>query len=166
MKRPGADSVRVAILSAVVSVSSYLCGRTFTALFHGASAVVGGLWSLITVVIVLQQTRRDTLDSAWKRLFGTLTGAVLSGVYLSILPYSLIGMAACIGVTVLAGHALGAPDHARLAAITVAIVMVTAGVNPDLAPALDATLRFAESAIGAGVTIVAVHLWPEALPRR
>jgi len=166
VKRPGANAIRAAILSAVVAVLSYLGGRNFTALFHGASATVGGLWSLITSTIVLQKTRHETLDSAWRRLFGTLTGAVLSGLYLSVMPFSLFGMGLCIGVTVLVGQVLGAPDHARLAAITVGIVMVTASVNPDMAPALDAALRFTESVIGAAITIIAVHVWPESLPRR
>jgi uncharacterized membrane protein YccC len=125
---------------------------------------VGGLWSLISAVVVLQATRRDTTASAWKRLIGTLVGAVLSGVYLSALPFSLPGMAFCIGVTVLAGQTLGAPDHARLAAITVAVIMVTARSDPTLAPWLDAALRFGESTIGTGITVAAVHLWPEALP--
>ena len=125
---------------------------------------MGGLWSLIFTVVVLQATRRETTASAWKRVVGTLVGAVLSGAYLSVLPFSLPGTALCIGVTVLAGQALGAPDHARLAAITVAVVMVTAHADPTLSPWLDAALRFGESGIGTAVTVAAVHAWPGALP--
>jgi uncharacterized membrane protein YccC len=162
----GRDGLRVAVLSAVVSSLAYLGGSRFTALFHGASAVVGGLWSMISAVVVLQATRRATTDSAWRRLFGTLIGAVLSGVYLAILPFSLFGMAACIGATVLAGQATGAPDHARLAAITVAVIMVTSSVDPALSPALNAALRFGESCIGTAITVASVYAWPEALPAR
>src|SRR5260221_11239002 len=112
MPRMGRDALRVAVLSAVVSSLAYLAGSRFTALFHGASAVVGGLWSLISAVVVMQATRRETTDSAWRRLFGTLVGAILSGIYLAILPFSLAGMAVWIRANVLADQALGAPDPA------------------------------------------------------
>ncbi len=159
--RPGREELRIAVLSAAVSTLAYLGGSRFTALFHGASALVGGLWSMISAVVVLQATRRETIMSAWRRIFGTLIGAVISGIYLLVLPYSLVGMAVCIGATVLLGQATGSPDHARLAAITVAVIMVTSSVNPTLSPILNAALRFAESCIGAGITVLAAHLWPE-----
>jgi len=163
-KPPRRDAVRVAILSAIVASLSFLAGSRFTALFHGSSAIVGGLWSLISAVVVLQATRRGTVDSAWRRLFGTFIGAALSAIYLSLFPFSLAGMALCIGATVLAGQAAGAPDHARLAAITVAVVMVTAKADPAMPPVLDAALRFVESCIGTAITAAAVFSWPESLP--
>jgi uncharacterized membrane protein YccC len=170
-ERPGSPAkpqlrevIRVAVLSAVVSSLSFLVGSRFTALFHGSSAIVGGLWSMISAVVVLQATRRGTFDSAWRRLFGTLIGAVLSAIYLSLLPFSVAGLALCVGLTVLAGQAAGAPDHARLAAITVAVVMVTAKADPTVSPVLDAALRFVESGIGTAITVAAVFAWPEALP--
>jgi uncharacterized membrane protein YccC len=157
----GREQVRVAVLSAAVSSLAYLGGSRFTARFHGASAVIGGLWSMISAVVVLQPTRRGTLTSAGRRILGTLIGAVISGLYLSILPYSLIGMTVCIGLTVLLGQATDTPDHARLAAITVAVIMITSAAEPAFSPSLNAVLRFAESCIGAGITVLAAHLWPE-----
>ena len=158
------EAVRVAILSAVVASFSFLLGSRFTALFHGSSATVGGLWSLISAVVVLQATRRATLDSAWRRLFGTFIGAALSAIYLSLFPFSVAGLALCVGVSVLGGLVAGTPDHARLAAITVAVVMVTAKADPTVSPLLDAALRFVESCIGTAITAAAVFAWPEALP--
>ncbi len=157
----GLAAVRFAVISALVSSLAYLGGSRFTALFHGSSAVVGGLWSMIAAVVVLQSTRRETLTSAGLRVLGTLVGAIISAIYLLFLPYSLVGMTVCIGLTVLLGQAMGAPTHARLAAITVAVIMATSHVNPALSPVLNAALRFAESCIGAGITVLAVHAWPE-----
>jgi len=157
----GREELRMAVLSAAVSTLAYLGGSRFTALFHGASAVVGGLWSMISAVVVLQATRRETITSASRRVLATLIGAVISAIYLLVFPYSLVGMAVCIGATVLLGQVTGSPDHARLAAITVAVIMVTSSVSPTLSPILNAALRFAESCIGAGTTVVAAHVWPE-----
>jgi uncharacterized membrane protein YccC len=161
---PRREAVRVAILSAIVATLSFLLGSRFTALFHGSSAIVGGLWSLISAVVVLQATRRATIDLVWRRLFGTFIGAALSAIYLSLFPFSLAGLAPCVGASVLGGLAAGAPDHARLAAITVAVVMATAKADPTVPPLLDAALRFAESCIGTAITAAAVFAWPEALP--
>ena len=70
-------------------------------------------------------------------------------------------MAAAIGVVMLLCRVLGVPDHARLASITVAVIMVTSTFHPGLNPVLNAALRFSESCIGAALAVTGVLLWPE-----
>jgi uncharacterized membrane protein YccC len=164
VKRPGGNALRMAVLSAVVSGLAFLGGSRFTALFHGMSALLGGLWSMISALVVLQSSRRHTIDSSLRRVLGTLIGAVVSAVYLSVLPFSAWGMVACVGVTVLIGEMVGAPDHARLAAITAVIVMGTVVANPAVPPAVAAALRFTEACIGTAVAVAAVFLWPQGRP--
>jgi uncharacterized membrane protein YccC len=94
------------------------------------------------------------------RILGTLVGAIISAAYLSWLPFTAIGMAASILVTVLLCHAARIPDHARLAAITVAVIMVLSSANPTLSPVLNAALRFTESCIGTAIAVLAVVTWP------
>ena len=154
------DAARVAVQSALVSLVSYSCGFYFSSFFHGASASIGGLWSLISGVLVLQATRRNTWSSAWLRILGTLVGAIISAAYLSWLPFTALGMAASILVTILLCHAARIPDHARLAALTVAVIMVLSSVNPTLNPVLSAALRFTESCIGTAIAVLTVVLWP------
>jgi uncharacterized membrane protein YccC len=139
-----------------------VCGFYFTSLFHGASAGIGGLWSLISGIVVLQSTRRNTWSSACLRILGTLVGSIISAAYLSRLPFSAVGMAVCIFVTVLVCHTIRIPDHARLAAITVALIMVMSSNQPGLSPVLSATLRFCESCIGTAIAVLAVLLWSDA----
>jgi uncharacterized membrane protein YccC len=129
-------------------------------LFHGASARIGGLWSMVSGIVVLQATRRTTWSSAWLRVLGTLIGSIIGAVYLSLLPFSAIGMAVSIFGTVLLCHAARIPDHARLAALTVAVIVVLSSVNQALSPILNAALRFAESCIGTALAVLAVVTWP------
>jgi uncharacterized membrane protein YccC len=138
-----------------------VCGFSLTSLFHGASAGIGGLWSLISGIVVLQSTRRNTWSSACLRILGTLVGSIISAVYLSRLPFSAVGMAACIFATVLLCHTVRIPDHARLAAITVALIMVMSGIHPGLSPVLSAVLRFCESCIGTAIAVLGVLLWSD-----
>jgi len=159
------DRVSVAIQNALVALAAYLLGFYFTASFHGKSSSIGGLWSLISAIVVLQATSRDTWKSAVLRVLGTLIGAMLGGGYLYLLPFSPVGMAVSIGLTVLLCQALKVPDHGRLAAITVALIMVIASSNPELSPLANAALRFIESVIGAGIVVLAVLLWPKAVQK-
>ena len=156
------DDVVVALRTAVVCLAAYVAGRGFTSLFHAGSAILGGVWSVVSGIVVLQATLEDTRGSAALRVLGTFIGAAISAVYLVLLPFSAIGMAACVGVTVLFCLAVGVPDHARLAAVTVVIILAVSVAAPSLSPVTNAVLRFLESCIGAGIAMLAVLL----LPRR
>lgn len=153
--------LRMATQITLVALASYWTGTHFTGLFHGDSSIIGGLWSAISGIVVLQATQRDTWSSAWLRILGTFIGAVISAAYLSILPFSPLGMAAAIFITVLICHAARIPDHARLASITVAVIMVVASMSPTLNPLQNAGLRFIESCIGTAMAILAILIWPE-----
>ena len=154
------DAVRIALQIALVSLASYTCGSYFTGLFHGASARIGGLWSMLSGIVVLQATRRTVWSSACLRVLGTLIGSIIGAAYLSLLPFSAIGMAVCIFGTVLLCHAARISDHAGLATLTVAVIMVLSSVNPALSPILSAALRFAESCIGAALAVLAILTFP------
>ena len=155
------DRISVALENAVVCLAAYLAGAFFTSSFHGRSSSIGGLWCLISGIVVLQATTRDAWQSAVLRVLGTLIGAIIGGLYLYVFPFSPIGMAASVGLTVLLCQALNVPDHGRLAAITVALIIVISSGNPELSPFVNAALRFSESVIGAGIAVLAVLLWPK-----
>ncbi len=154
------DATRVAVQTALVTLASYMAGLHTTGVFHGASASLGGLWSAISGIVVLQATQRDTWTSAWLRLVGTAIGSIISAAYLTVLAFSPIGMAASVFATVLVCYGARIPDHARLAAITVTVIMVTASINPALNPIENAALRFSESCIGIAMAVLAVLMWP------
>jgi uncharacterized membrane protein YgaE (UPF0421/DUF939 family) len=154
------NATSVAVQTALVSLASYLCGFYFTALFHSASAPIGGLWAAISGIVVLQATRRETWSTASLRILGTFIGSILSAAYLSLLPFSPIGMAGCIFATVLVCHAVRVPDHARLGASTVAVIMVVASSDPTLNAILSASLRFSESCIGTAMAVLTVLMRP------
>ncbi len=156
----GTANIVVAVRTAVVCLAAYLAGSAFTALFHGGATVIGGVWSVISGIVVLQATLQDTRGSAMLRVLGTLIGAVVAAIYLSLFPFNPLGMAICVGVAVLFCQAIGVPDHARLAAITIVIVLAVSVALPAVSPWVNALLRFIESCIGAGIATLAVLLAP------
>lgn len=149
-----------ALQIAVVCLVGYVVGSYVTALFNGETASVGGLWSAISGLVVLQATTHDTWRAASLRVLGSLLGAVIAVVYLSFLPFSPIGMAVTVGLTFYLCQLVGAPQHGRLGAITVAVIMVLAGANPQLSPVTNGVLRFVESCIGTGIALAAVAVTP------
>jgi uncharacterized membrane protein YccC len=155
------DALRVALQNAGVCLAAYPAGFYFTRALEGVSMEIGGLWAVISGIVVLQATRRQTWTAAGLRLLGSLIGALISGAYLSFLPFSYLAMAALIGSTMLLCQVIGVPDHARLAGITVAVIMVVSRIHPEINPLMNAAMRFLESMIGAVLAVLAVLAWPE-----
>ena len=153
----------ISVQIALVALLAYWIGLRFTALFPGYFPKIGGLWSAISAVIVVQLSKKDTADSAWLRVIGTALGAAISALYLSLFPFHAVGMGASIFASSLICTSLNMNSWMRLSAITVLVVMVTASLNPALNPALNALLRFCESCIGSAVAVILISLWPKAL---
>lgn len=154
------DAHRVAIQIALVSLASYLIGQSITGYFHGASAKTGGMWAVMSGIVVLQQIRSQPVTSGWRQIAATLIGAVFGAAYLSTLPFSALGMGACIFMAVLLCHALRIPEQVSLAALAVGVVMVVSSLHPTLHPVLSAVLRFIEACIGTVAASLAIMLWP------
>ena len=148
---------------AVAALLAYWLGLRFTALFPGYFPKIGGLWSAISAVIVVQIGKKDTESSAWLRVVGTAFGAAISAIYLSLFPFHAVGMGASIFFSSLICTSWNMNSLMRLSAITVLVVMVTVSLNPALNPALNALLRFCESCIGSAVAVSLIALWPVAL---
>ena len=147
----------IALEGVLITLLAYVLGSRFTAIFHGASAQVGGVWSVISGLVVLQSTIRETLKSSLLRTIGTFIGALICAVYLSLFGFSLIGMALCAGLTLAVCYLLDIFEYARLAAATVVIIAALSQTSPGVPPFLNAFLRFSESTIGVGVCILSVY---------
>ena len=151
------------ILSAQLALGAllaYWIGFRFTSLFPDYLPKIGGLWSAISVVVVIQATRRETASSAFLRIIGSAIGALVSGLYLTLFKFSALGLGVSVLLTGLICTTLNRPSSSRLSAITVLVVMVTASLDSALNPMVNALLRLAESCIGSIIAFCIVVLWP------
>ena len=158
------ERIRIPLEIALSALLAYLVGFWFTGFFPGYLPKIGALWSAISAIVVTQLTSRETVSSATLRILGSAIGATISAITLSLLPFHPLAMASAIFVTVLICHQLNLPGHARLASITVIVVMVTASLDPRLNPGLNALLRFIESCLGTAIamfTVWASTVWPK-----
>ena len=144
----------------LISVFAYLAGNNLTFFFHGPTATIGGLWAVISAIIVIQENGRETTKSALQRIIGSFIGAVLSGLYLFFFPFSIIGYALCMGVGALTCYLIRLPIHIHLTGVTISVVMIVSAVSQDIDPIMNSSLRFAESFLGSIVAILVAYIRP------
>ncbi|HEU5398348.1 MAG TPA: FUSC family protein [Gammaproteobacteria bacterium] len=156
-RKPWRMTLIVCLEGMLITLLGYHLGSRFTAIFHGASAEIGGIWSAISGLVVLQSTIRETLKSSLLRTIGTAIGALICALYLSLFGFSLPGMALCAGLTLAICYVLDIFEYARLAAATVVIIAAVSAQSPQIPPFLNAFLRFSEATIGVGVCILCVY---------
>ena len=123
------------------------------------SASIGALWCAIAGMTTLQTTVSETWQAMRAQLLGTFTGAVIAAVYLAFFPFSAIGMALCIGATVLACRLSSYADNGRQAAVNVAVIMVISSLHPDLNSFANSALRFIEACVGTAIALLLMHAW-------
>jgi uncharacterized membrane protein YccC len=175
MHRPGRRSVREALTHGVAlglsSLIAYALVTTVLAHLHSVSRaddMIGGVWAVIATLFVYRYPYDQSLSAALSRVVATLVSFVLCLAYLLFLPFSPWGMAVLIGLGTLVTTLIGRPEDTITAAITTAVVMVSAGVSPDHAWQ-QPILRLADTVVGAAAGLafawIAMHIsrWDKAL---
>jgi hypothetical protein len=66
---------QTALQIALVSLASYICGEAVTGYFHSASAKTGGMWAVMSAVVVLQPSRGESAPRVWRLIAATLIGS-------------------------------------------------------------------------------------------
>jgi uncharacterized membrane protein YgaE (UPF0421/DUF939 family) len=118
----------------------------------GPSDFLDRMWAVVATVFVFRDTRALSLSAGIARLMATCVSFALCVVYLSIFPFTPVGMAALIGVGTVAMALLGRRDDIITAGITTAVVMLVAAMSPE-----DAWhqpfLRLADTMVGVAVGV-------------
>jgi uncharacterized membrane protein YccC len=148
-----------AIKAFTVMLLSYSGGIYFTGLIHPDSALFGAMWASVSGLASLQDDLPGTRIAATLRVWGTLVGAVIAALYLSFLPFSLLGLTVAAGLAAGAGALLQLTDGGRLSAITVTVIAILTVINPDLHPVSNASLRFLESCLGSAMALLVALAW-------
>jgi uncharacterized membrane protein YccC len=138
MQRPGAGEVRVAVLDsallAVACLFSYWLIAGLLSRLHGVSrteGIIGGLWAAIATIFVSKGSYQQSVAAAVSRVAGTLVSFAVCFVYLIFLPVHLWAFALLIGVSALVPALAGRPADVATAAITTAVLLALAPLNPQ-----------------------------------
>jgi len=150
-------AARSIVNNLIIAVLAYLLGFYFTSMFHTLTAEIGGMWSVISGVLVMENTAPKTLKSGQLRVIASFIGAFLSGLYLYLFDFSVLGFAVCIGLGSLICHLFRIPSHIKATGVTIAVIMIISFAIKDSNPVLNAALRFGESIIGALVAVLVAY---------
>lgn len=148
------DIVARAIEGGIVGSLAFLTGRHLTQAVEGPGAIIGAIWSAIAGLVVLQTGRKEILRFSALQAVGTFLGALISGLYLLVLPPSVWGLALCTFLTAVACYVVRIPDQARLASAAAVVIMGVSILSKRNAPLVNAELRFVESVIGLTLAVI------------
>lgn len=148
-----------AFLAAASLVSYWLIADVLSLLRTGSRTedIIGGVWAAIAAIFVSKSSYQQSVAAAVSRVAGTSVSFVLCFVYLVFLPVHLWAFALLIGLSALAPTLAGRPADAPTAAITTAVLLGLAPLDPHRAW-LQPPLRLADTVVGAIVGIAAAWL--------
>jgi uncharacterized membrane protein YccC len=116
------------------------------------SDFLGGMWAVAATVFVFRETHVRSLSAGVARLIATCVSFALCLLYLSLFPFTPVGMAVLIGIGTVAMALLGRRDDIVTAGITTAVVMVVAAMSPEHAWQ-QPLLRLFDTVVGIAVGV-------------
>ncbi|AMO22630.1 FUSC family protein [Ramlibacter tataouinensis] len=108
------------------------------------------LYALVGAVIVTDISPVQTRELAWRRLAGTVVGAVAGAVFTQFLPAGPIAIGASILVAMFISGLLRLQPAAKIAGYVCGIVVLEHGDQPWV----YALFRFAETVLGIGMAVL------------
>jgi uncharacterized membrane protein YccC len=117
-----------------------------------------GYWAAITAMIVLQASLGAAIKESWVRVAATAIGAAVAMPFVAFFGQSLVVFGVAVFVTVILCSVLRLQAGLRVAATTVAIIMLISHPGRPWAPGIH---RFLEVSFGIIVAlVVAKVMWP------
>lgn len=150
--------LRSAVITALVLLA-YFLGYGLDELIptHVTAAVIGALWSAVTVLAVFKDQWPDTRSSFWSILSSGAVGAVAAMIYLVYVPPHMVSLALVMGLSLLLSQLLGFADRGRQVVSTLLLIVIFSHLNSS-APWLNASMRLAEVVVGALVGLLGGYL--------
>ena len=133
-------------------ITYWIMTRTLSRFVDVPSDFLGGMWAVVATVFVFRETRLGSLSAGIARLIATCVSFALCLLYLSLFPFTPVGMAALIAIGTLVMALLGRREDIVTAGITTAVVMVVAAMSPADAWQ-QPLLRLADTMVGIAVGV-------------
>jgi uncharacterized membrane protein YccC len=134
-------------------ITYWLMSAVFSHFSYGPSSqVVGRLWAIVATVYVFRETRVKSLSASIGRMIATGVSFVLCLVYLVLLPFTPLGLVVVLVGGTLVMMVLGRREEVGLAAVTTAVIMLVAAIDPHDAWR-QPLLRLMDTLIGVAVGV-------------
>ncbi len=148
----------LALEAAVVGLSSYGVGIAFGSLIHQPAIRIGGLWTMVSALVVLQALAKESQEAAMIRVVGSFFGALISGIVCSVWGYGYWQLFVVIFISIYLMSVVLDERAVRLSSITGAVIVIIGIMKPEQTAWLNAMARFLESVLGVSIALVIVLL--------
>ncbi|QVL55191.1 MAG: FUSC family protein [Simkaniaceae bacterium] len=150
-------NVVYALQLSIVSGVSYFLGYFLSGFTLPTVAEVGGLWSVISGVLVIKQHQSESYSAGFGRLLGTLVGCVVSAICLYI-PEMIFALLLNIFITSLICTSIPKLKELNFqACITSAVIIIIWQLGSKNNEWLFSFSRFIESVAGVSVAIAVAN---------
>ncbi|MCE5360900.1 FUSC family protein [Candidatus Igneacidithiobacillus taiwanensis] len=150
--------LRSAIITVLVLIAYFLgYGLDELVPTHVTAAVIGALWSAVTVLAVFKDHWQETRTSFWATLSSGVLGAIAAVIYLTYIPANMASLAAVMSLSLLLSQLLGFADRGRQVVSTLLLIVIFSHLNTS-APWLNASMRMGEVVLGAGTGLLGGYL--------
>jgi uncharacterized membrane protein YccC len=119
--------------------------------------LLGGMWAVVATIFVYRDSYKESGRASVSRLLATLLSFGLCLAYLLIFPFHPWAMATLIGMSAIILTMAGRPNDVITTGITIAVVMVVAGIAPQHAWK-QPILRLVDTAVGIAVGFAAAWI--------
>jgi uncharacterized membrane protein YccC len=153
LRRPSVRDLVNSIVMALACLIAYQANTTLLSVFvDRVNDLLGGMWAAVAAAFVFRDTRQHSLSAGAARLIATCVSFALCLLYLWFFRPTAVGMAFVLAAGTIVMITLDRRDDVITTAITTAVVMVVAILNPA-----DATsqplLRLFDTVVGISVGV-------------
>jgi uncharacterized membrane protein YccC len=146
------DVVYALNMAVACLITYWIMTHSLSRFVDESSDFLGGMWAVVATVFVFRETRLQSVSAGIARLIATCVSFALCLLYLSLFPFTPVGMAALIAIGTLVIALLGRRDDIVTVGITTAVVMVVAAMSPADAWQ-QPLLRLADTVVGITVGV-------------
>jgi uncharacterized membrane protein YccC len=114
--------------------------------------LLGGMWAAVATIFVFRESRESSFSAGRARLIATGVSFALCLAYLSIFPFTPLGLMVVIGLGTIIMMLLGRSEDIVTTGITTAVVLVVAAISPDNAWR-QPILRLVDTVVGVAVGV-------------
>jgi uncharacterized membrane protein YccC len=93
--------------------------------------LLGGMWAVVATIFVFRESYEESAKAALMRTSATLFSFAVCLMYLLVFPFRVWGMVALIAIGGIVLDAMGRSEDIMTACITIAVVLVVAGISPE-----------------------------------
>jgi len=146
----------LSVEAGLAGLASYLLGIELGNMLHAPSVQIGGLWCMISSLVVLQSLLQETKQAAVIRIVGSFLGALITAIVCGFWGYGYWQLLLVIFISIYLMNILSREQAARLSSTTAGVIVVIGIMHPDAPAWANSLARFVESLMGVSMAVFVV----------